>query len=914
MPDWPEEVRRAIAGLNLEPTREAEVVEELSQHLQDRFEEMMERGDDASHAYSILLKELQDGGLLQGLRLTMQKRQKPIPAEGGGAMKWAKGLSRDLRYAARQLYHSPGFTLVAVLSLALGVGANTAIFQLLDAVRLRTLPVHAPEELASINIGNAESRSGSFVTTHPDLTYPIWKRAHDQQQGFSGFAAWAPSRDNLNHGGEARYAQALQVSGEFFPLLGVGASLGRLLGPADDHIGCATPGVVLSYSFWQSEYGGRSSVLGGKLMLDGKPYQIVGVTAPSFHGVDVGSKFDVAVPFRSECSSVPTAGQQDDKMLWWLAGIGRLKPGWTLKQASAQLASVSPGIFAATVPDGYDSITRKSYLRFRLQAIAAGKGVSNLRGDHDPLPILLGLSSLVLLLACANLANLLLARASARQREMALRLTLGASRGRLIRQAFSESLLLAVLGTGLGLALAQFLSRTLITALNGSQQTIFLEMKMNWHVLGFAAGLALLTCLLFGLTPALQASRTDPGVVMKAAGRGMTSGRERFLLRRILVITQVALSLVLLTGALLFVRSFRNVMSVDMGFQQDHVLVASFDYSPLHLPVERRGAFQQDLLTRIQAIPGVQAASQVAIVPVSNNGWDMNVDIPGGLQRQDVNFNRVSPEYFSTLHISWLMGRNFDGSDTLHSQRVAVVNEAFVKKFMNGANPSGKIVQVSERGGDKKYQIVGAVKNTKYFDLREDFMPIMYLPSSQDEEPGEGATFVVQSNIAVDELIDSLKHTSDDVNHSIVLNFQPLKEQIDDHLTGDRVMALLTSFFGALAILLAVIGIYGVISYMVIRRRNEIGVRMALGAARGNILGMIVREAAVLLAIGALIGSGLAWAAGTIAQAQLYGVKGYDPATLTISILGLALVVLLASFFPARKAASVDPMVALREE
>jgi predicted permease len=438
-------------------------------------------------------------------------------------------------------------------------------------------------------------------------------------------------------------------------------------------------------------------------------------------------------------------------------------------------------------------------------------------------------------------------------------------------------------------------------------------MTLDWRVLGFAAGLAVLTCILFGLMPALQASHTDPGSAMKANGRGVTSGRNNFALRRILVVAQVALSLVLLTGALLFARSLRNLLTLDIGFQQDHLLVASFDYSPLQIPMNRRAAFKQELTERMRAIPGVQSVAQTFIVPISHSGWDDNIDIPGGAQRQDTQFNSVGAGFFETMRVPMLAGRDFNESDQPDSPRVAIVNETFARKYFQGASPVGKVVYDSGKP-DKPYQIIGLVKDTKYHSLREEFLPTIFVATSQEKEPGEGQTLMIRSSESMESLVSSVKRAANEVNPAMVLNFSVFRTQVRDDLVGERLMATLTGFFGVLAVVLATIGIYGVISYMVIRRRNEIGVRMALGAARGKILFMVLRESVILLGIGAVIGAGVALAAGNVASSMLFGLKPHDPLTLGGSVLGLAVIVVLASILPARRAATVDPMVVLREE
>jgi predicted permease len=915
MPDWPKEIRAAIASLNLDPAREAEVVEELSQHLRDRYDEMLISGVGADLAYQTLLRELNDGTLVSGLKATVHPARLRLPVGKDASEPLFAGIWNDLRHGARLLRMNPGFATISILSLALGIGANTTIFQLLDAVRLRTLPVKTPQQLARIKIVNSpRCCQGNFYSNNADLTGPLWNRIREQQQGFAEIAAWSPFRYNLGQGGEAHYADALLVSGDFFNVLGVKALLGRLISPADDYRGCGAQGAVLSYAFWQREYGGRSGIVGGKLTLDGRPFQIIGVAPPSFYGIEVGRNFDVALALCSQPIFSTKGGLMDSPVSWWLAAIGRLKPDWTLEHASAQLDAISPGILAATVPGEYDAIAKKDYLSFHLGALPAATGVSSLREDYeDPLWLLLALSGLVLLIACANLANLMLARASVRQREMALRLTLGASRSRLIRQLLAESLLLAVVGTAVGAVLAQILSRVLVAFLSTQQTRIFVELTPDWRVLSFAAILAILTCILFGLTPAIQASRTEPGVAMKANGRGVTAGRERFLLRRALVVSQVALSLVLLTGAFLFVRTFRNLSTLNAGFQQDHVLIANVDYSPLKLPPDSQMPFKRELLERMQAIPGVSSAAEALIVPMNHMGWNGNVDISNGAKRQLVAFNRVSPGYFHTMQTPMLAGRDFAVSDTPKSPRVVIVTEAFAHKFFGIANPVGKVFNYT---GDPKatFQIVGLVKDAKYWNIREDPEPTVFVSFTQANGPEQHSTLMIRSDEPLLPLISSVKRATSDINPAMVLNFAVFKTQIHEGLLREQLMAMLSGFFGALATILAMIGLYGVISYMVVRRRNEIGVRMALGANRRDILGMVLREAAILLGIGLAAGVALVLIAGKAAASMLYGLKAGDPLTLGAAIVGMTVVALLASLLPAQRAAAVHPMVALREE
>ena len=914
MPDWSKEISAAIASLHLEPSREAEVIEELSQHLRDRYDEMLLAGVEPEQAHQILTKELHDGKLISGLEATMPAAKEHMSLGTDSGENLFAGVGSDLRYGVRLLLRSPGFAIVAILLLALGIGANTTIFQLLDAVRMRTLPVQAPQQLATVRIVNSpRCCRGDHFSGDWELTGALWQAVKEQQQGFSEIAAWAPARSNLNYGGEARYADTLMVSGDFFSVLGLQPVLGRLISPADDYKGCGNQAVVLSYAFWQREFGGRPDALGGKVSLDGHPFQVIGITPPAFSGLVVGQKFDVAIPLCSQAVfSNPPLMDRDDA--WWLATIGRLKPGWTLERASAQLDAISPGILAATVPSNYDAIATKDYRSFHIGALPAATGMSWLRKDYDdPLGLLLTLSGLVLLIACANLANLMLARAGARQREMALRLTLGASRARLLRQLLAESLLLAAMGTVAGVLLAQILSRAMVAFLTTQQSPIYIQLAPDWRVLGFAAVLAILTCILFGLVPAIKASHTEPGAVMKTGGHGSTAGHDRFVLRRALVVTQVALSLVLLTAAFMFVRSFRNIIHVNAGFQQNGILVTYIDFSQLKLPKEREMSFQQELFSRVRAIPGVASAAQVLMVPLSHSGWDNNIDIPDGPQRQDVTLNRISPGYFNTMETPLLAGRDFNQTDLPAAPRTAIVNQAFARKFYGGNNPIGRVFHDTDPPG-KTYQIIGVVQNSKFYDLREAPVPTVYVSFTQANGPDDQSTLVIRSDEPLLPLISSINRAVTSFNPALVLNFVVLKTEIRDGLLRERLMATLSGFFGFLAAILAMVGLYGVMSYMVVQRRNEIGVRIALGADRSNILLMIVREAATLLATGLLVGTCLALAAGTAAASLVYGLKPRDPLTLAAAIAGMAIVGLAASLLPAQRAASMNPMTALREE
>ena len=828
----------------------------------------------------------------------------------------------DFRHALRLLRLNPGFASVALLSLALGIGANTAIFQLLDAVLLRMLPVQNPQELVEVRVLSPKGgRSGSFINGYSQLTTPQWEALRQRQQVFSSLFAWAPDDFNLSPGGEVRNAAGLWVSGDYFNVLGVRPALGRVFTSADDERGCGLPEAVISYSFWQHEYHGDPSVIGRKLSLNGKPVEIIGVSAAGFYGVAVGRSFEVALPI---CGIAALDGENsplnnDKDYVWWLTAMGRLKLGISTDKALAQLNSFAPGLFQDTLPKTFKGDRAKQYLDFRLKLLPAGTGVSNLRRQYaSPLWLLLGIAGVVLLIACANLANLMLARASAREKEIAIRLAVGASRTRIIRQLLSESVLLAFLGAGLGFALAQWLSRFLVSFLSTQGTTLFVDLQPDWSLLAFTAGVAALTCILFGLAPALRATRISPQAAMKAGSRGVTAGHERFGMRRALVAAQVSMSLVLLFGAILFTRTLRNLTTVQAGFQENGILVTDLDFSDLNIPQANRLEYKRQILDRVRALPGVDTAAEAAIVPVSGNGINDNVWISGAdkSKQKTSDFNHISSDYFKTLGTPLLAGRDFKETDSPSAPKVAIVNEEFARQLMGGQNPIGKSFrrEATSLEPELDFQIVGLVATTKYIDLRDDPTPIVYLPVAQQPIQGSDIQFVARSSGSFADLTSRIRSLAADINPRVAITFQNFHTMIRDSLLQERLMATLSGFFGFLAALLATVGLYGMISYMVVRRTNEIGIRMALGADRSGILAMILREAGGLLAIGVGVGVILSVAGARTAKALLYGLKSYDPLTLIGAVVLLAVVAVAASTLPAQRASKLDPMVALREE
>ncbi len=827
-------------------------------------------------------------------------------------------LLRDLRHAFRLLRLSPGFTIVAIVTLALGIGANTAIFQLIDSIRLRTIPVKNPEQLGTIRIADRHWGSGQFSGQYSQLTFPMWEQIRKRQEGFSEMAVWTGQEFNLANGGEVHYAKGLRVSGEFFSVLGVRPILGRLINPEDDQPGCGTSAADISYAFWQRNYAGDPSVIGKRLTLDGNSFQILGVTQPGFNGISIGDTFDVAIPVCVEPILSPRNNRLTLRHAWWLASIGRLKPGWTIQRANAQINAVTPAILQETIPTTYDSEATKKYLAYKLAVFSASTGFSGLREDSEtPLWLLLGISGLVLLIACANLANLMLARAGARERQITIRRALGATRWRMIRELLSESLLLALAGSICGLFLAFAISHLLVAFISTQQNQISLDLGMDWRVLAFTTGLAVLTTVSFGLAPAIRATRAEPATLLQSGSRGSTGGRERFSLRRILVVSQVALSVVLLMGALLFVRSLRNLTTLNVGFLQTGILVTTVDFDRLHLPEERYTEYKRDLVKRVQAMPGVDSAADAMLVPFGGSTWNDEVLNEGSdADAGSAWMNFLGPGYFHTIGTQLLAGRDFDDRDTATSVKVAIVNQAFVQKILKGADPLGKRFRIHEPPGKPRplYEIVGLTKDNKFQDMHEEFLPFMYFPATQQEKPGPDDQILIRSSLPLASLMASMKETIGDVNPSIDLDFKIFKTRIHDSLLQDQLMATLSGFFGFLAALLAAIGLYGVISYMVVQRTKEIGIRMAIGAERVDVLRLILREAGMLTVAGLLIGAALALASAQAAKSLLYGLKPRDPITLLAAVVVLSAVAAFASFWPAYRASKLDPLIALRYE
>ncbi|HLW79817.1 MAG TPA: ABC transporter permease, partial [Terriglobia bacterium] len=757
---------------------------------------------------------------------------------------------------------------------------------------------------AEVRIVGGNGGMGVNNGSYSQLTRPIWQELEARHEPFSSVFAWGANGVNVGRGSETRWTSALLVSGDFFRVLGVRPWRGRLIVP-EDEAGCPAPRAVVSYAYWLGQMGGAD--IGGRtLIVDGEPVEVIGVTPPEFFGLAVGDNFDIALPF---CQ--PKEALRRD--MFDTVVMGRLRPEWTIARASAALGAASPGIFEATAVSGRSAREIETYKRFRLAAYPAWGGVSQIWDQSESsLLLLLAITGLVLVIACANLANLMLARASTREREMAVRLALGASRSRLLRQLLAESGLLAAIGAALGVVLAPSLSQVLVWSLSTQSNTVYLPTTTDWRVLLFAAGAAALTCLVFGAVPALRATHTEPVAAMKAGGRGMTANRERFSLQRLLVVTQIAVSLVLLVGALLFVRSFHKLITFNPGMREAGITVAILAFQQAHVAPVRYEEFKRELLDEVRATPGILDAATTTNMPLLGGSWEHGVHV--GPAEGTSKFTWVSPGYFRTMGIPLVVGRDFNASDTSVSQRVAVVNQTFVRRFLGGANPIGKTLRtvLEPDYPSTVYEIVGVIPDTQYNDLRGVTPPMTFAPASQYPAQGPWTVMMIHSNAAPAVVMATLKRTMAEKHPEIVVASGDFQTWIRDGLVRERLLAMLSGFFGFLAALLAIVGLYGVISYVVARRRNEIGIRMALGAEREDVIGMVMREAWRLLAIGVVAGTAMSLVAGRWASSLLFGLKPYDPLTLGAAGALLAAIASLASFLPARRASRVDPMAALR--
>ena len=825
--------------------------------------------------------------------------------------RWLDDLAQDLRFGGRMLAKAPGFTGVALLSLALGIGANTAVFSLVNSLLLRSLPVREPERLVLV--------SGEW-------TNPIWEQIRDRQsEAFEAAMAWSDEhvQFDLAQGGEAELVDGIWASGAFFDVLGVPAILGRTFVAADDRRGGGPDGAVavISYGFWQRRFGGAGDVIGRSLTLNRVPFTIVGVTPPGFFGPSVGRAFDVAVPIASESLVRGTESWLDNRSAWWMKIMARLKPGQDAAEAAQALRAVQPQVREATLPKGLAGERLARYLGQPFTVSPAASGTSALRERYrEPLLAILAVVALVLLIACANIANLVTARAESRRHELGMRLALGASRLRLARQLLTEGLLLATLGGALGLVFAHWGRRLLVRQLSTPGSATFLDLSLDGTVLAFTAGLAVLTAVLFSVAPAVRAARVGLDDSLKSSGRAPGAGRGR--LGQPLVAAQVALSLVLVVAAGLFVRTFSLLATRSLGFDRDRVLIVSIDREVRRsgVPPEGRVALFERARDAVAAVPGVAEAAVSTLTPVSGMGWNDAVEVPGGpeLAGRDrlVWFNAVTPRWFGTYGTAVLAGRDFDTRDRAGAPPVAIVNQAFVRKHLGGAAALGRTVRREGRPdrASPALEIVGVVQDAAYRSMREELPPTVYVPLGQSDTIAPFASISVRAASGSPALLTrSVAAALKAVDPHVSLTFRALDDEIDGALVRERLVALLSSFFGVLGLLLAGIGLYGVTAYSVNRRRAEIGIRMALGADARGVVRLVLSRVAALVAVGIAIGTLMSLWASRFVAALLYGMEPRDPLTVMGAAALLAAIAAVAGWLPARRAARIDPARVLRE-
>jgi predicted permease len=823
-----------------------------------------------------------------------------------------EGGMTDLRDAARALRATPVVTAVAILSLALGIGANTAIFSILDSLILRALPVEEPHRLVQVTTEGA-NRS---------WTNPIWEQIRERQDRFEGAFAFSSTRFNLSQGGQAEFVDGIWASGGYFDALGVSAILGRTFGAADDRRGGGTDGpvVVIGYGFWHRRFGGAADIVGRSLTIERVAYTIIGVTPPGFFGTEVGRTFDVAIPLGTEPLIRGRESSLDRRSTWWLRIMLRLKPEQTIEAAAAALAGVQPQIREATIPENYREQDKAEYLTDPLILVPAATGDSQLRRRYQqPLTTIMVVVGLVLMIACANIANLLLARATARRHELCVRLALGASRFRLMRQLLTESLLLSGLGALLGLGFAYWGGQLLVEQLSTSRNTVHLDLSLDWRVLSFTAAVATLTAILFGTAPALRAARVQPNEAMKERGRGVV-GEGRLGLGTLLVVIQVALSLVLLVGAGLFVRTFTSLANLDLGFDRGPLLVAGVDVQALQLEPEERTMLFERIRRAAAAVPGVAGAAASVVTPVSGSTWNTGVEMEGAPlstdREREVYVNLISPDWFRAYNTRMIAGRDFREADKSGAPEVAIVNEAFARKFTNGQNPVGRRLLEPGFGARPTVhrEIVGYVQDAVYQSVRDPVPPTMYLPIAQHDRIPPFVSLSVRAAAGSPVLLTrSLATAVTGIEPGVAITFRPMAEQVDNSLIQERIVAMLSGFFGALALLLAGLGLYGVTSYAVGRRRTEIGIRMALGATPGQVIAMVLSRVGLLVGAGILAGTTVAVWASRFVEALLYGLRPWDPVAVATGVVALGVIGMAAGGVPAMRAARIDPARVLRE-
>jgi predicted permease len=844
---------------------------------------------------------------------------------------WLEKLGQDIRYGARSLAKNPTFSLVAIATLALGIGANTAMFSLLDQIVLRLLPVKQPERLVKVTVlGN--NYGNTYGTDR--ISWPMFEDLRHGNEVFSDMFCRFPTSVTVGDNERSTQVTAELVSASYFPVLGVGAALGRTIAPDDDNVPDGQPVVVLSYSFWRNYFNADPTIVGRTIVLNGHNMTIIGVTQAGFYGATLGVAAQMFVPIMMKTEMTPHAdGLKDDRRrLAWVSAYGQLKPGISARKAQSSLQPLLHSILEMEVQRAdfrqFGDEDRRQFLRNRIELLP---GSDSRLGNYmrRPLSILFALTGAVLLLACANLANLMLARATAREREIAVRLVLGAGRGRIVRQLMVETLLLSGAGAAVGLALAFFADRLLIRMyLPPNQAAEFVVSPIpDWRVLGFALGALLVTLLAFGLMPALRSSRTETARALNE--RSGTGSAASVSLRRMFVAAQVAMSLLLLVGAGLFVRTLRNLQNQGPGFPADHLLEFNLDPSLNGYSNQQTESFYERLNVELRAMPGVSSVGLSSMPILKGYAWQNAVigqKSSGELQQEQPVLSAVGPNYFATLGIPILEGREFTDQDrgsqpqatiTTSSWKYAVINQSFAKRYLPPGDPIGRrfgLVYDQDPGHQPDIEVVGVIPDLKYRDLRETPPPQAYFPYFHGPDFRHMNVYL-RTRSDPRQLESQVQERMRQFDpHVPIVELRSVDEQIDWSLRTERLVASLSAVFGGLALLLAVIGLYGVMAYIVTRRTREMGIRIAMGATRPKIIGMVMREASVTVLAGLSAGAVLALALADLIRNQLFGLNPHDPWTLLGASSSLALAAGLAGFIPAVRASFVDPTKALRQE
>jgi predicted permease len=834
-----------------------------------------------------------------------------------------RAIWQDIRFGARMLAKHPGFTAIAALTLALGIGANTAIFSLINQVLLRRLPVQNPGELVILRApGPMSGHVWSDGDEYQSWSYPMYKRLRETNQAFSGLLGRFAIPVTVASQGQTERAGGELVSGNYFDVLGVRPALGRLLTLEDDKVQGAQPVVVLSHAYWTRRFGGNPAILNQTLLVNNSALTVVGVAQARFTGIQVGQSADVFVPFMMKGQMTPERNGLDDWNDQYLAIVGRRKPGFSLAQAEAAInAAYRPLLQEQLLTiTGWNAQKRERFLSKKVLLIPGARGRTTLQTDSgQPLTALFVMVVLVLLIACTNVANLLLAQGAARQRELAIRSALGASRGRMIRQLLAESLLCTLAGGGLGLMLGAWLMTLLTPVVAANLGIKGLSTSLDLTVLSFAAGTTLLSGIFFGLIPAWRVTRGAVAQTLKDQATTTSASASHVGARKLLVAGQVAFTLLLLAGAFLFTRTLSNLRKQNLGLRTENVI--SFSISPIlnGYDTPRSIALIDQLRARMAAVPGVRAVGSSEAGTLTGTDMGANVTIEGSkdLSAEDshINWDPVSPGYFSTLGVPLLSGREFNDGDAANRPKVAIISEAMAKKYFAGRNPLGLHFAFGA-GNEVKpdTEIVGVVKNVKQGHVQDPDVPYIYLPYAQRPKIREMTLYAYtqqQPPLMTQALRDQVRELDPNLP---IYNVKTLEQVIDEDLFGQRMIAALSASFGTLAALLAAMGIYGVLAYLVVQRTREIGIRMALGAATRDVRLLIVKEVGTMVLLGALVGLPLAYGLARFSESLLFGVHASNPAIYALGLALIALIAIAACYIPARRATRVDPLVALRYE